>query len=65
MIARNLALHSNMMYDVQATFGVRVVHGPTTNIEWQFLPEHVQEVVLHQRPDGGGALVGRTTKKST
>jgi hypothetical protein len=39
--------------NAQATFGVKVVHGPAAiNIEWRSSPERVQGAVLLQGPDG-------------
>jgi hypothetical protein len=47
----NVAFFGNE-HDAQATFGVKVVHGPANSIEWQSSPEHVQGAILHRGPDG-------------
>ena len=36
----------------QASFGVKVAHGPPIGINWQLLPELVQGAVLHRGPGG-------------
>jgi hypothetical protein len=36
----------------QASFGVKVVYGPPTSINWQPVPDSVQGAVLHRGPDG-------------
>jgi hypothetical protein len=46
------SLRNDSEYDTQATFGVKVDHGPAINIEWQSSPEQIQGAVLHQGPDG-------------
>ena len=38
--------------NAQASFGVKVVHGPAVSINWQPSPERVQGAVLHRGPGG-------------
>ena len=47
----NIAFNGSQ-YNAQASFGLRVVHGPPISINWQSSPERVQGAVLHRGPSG-------------
>ena len=38
--------------NAQASFGVKIIHGPPISISWQPSPERVRGAVLHRGPSG-------------